>query len=74
MLYAKLNHYDLPVVNLMHVQILILCIGAITHFLFIICVSLAEYPPYSGAITFVAGEDGYLYEMPVSVDQGDANE
>lgn len=29
---------------------------------------------YSGALTTVAGEDGYLYEVPVSADQDDANE
>ena len=74
MLYAKLNHYTLPVVNLMHIHILLHGIGPIKHFLLLVCVSLASTLCTQVLSPLVAGEDGYLYEVPVSVDQGDANE
>ena len=44
---CKTKPLCLPVVNLMHIQFLFHCIGSIQHFLLLICVSLAEYLPYS---------------------------
>lgn len=45
---CKIEPFKPSVVNLMHIQSLLLCIGSNKYFLLLVCVSLAEYLLYSG--------------------------